>query len=218
MQASATTSVEVVTATTPKMPIFSGNHGDDWTIWEMKMSAHFMEKGLDACLDPDSDTRLPDKEIGPFDLAVEDEKNQKEAVDINKKAMCQFIQAFLTMSLLSKVNLQKKADKLFPSGRVWKLWAELQGQGDFNPDDSIAETKLELVLSKLKLVTKKNPQNLLEEIALCEVKYGVPVRDGSATFLPQRKEIRNCDHRNSNVQEERESYVHRKKTVWTESV
>ncbi len=51
------------------------------------------------------------------------------------------------MSLLSKVN--------FPSGRVWKLWAELQG--DFNPDDSIAETELELALGKLKLTNKKNP-------------------------------------------------------------
>ena len=41
------------------------------------------------------------------------------------------------------------------------------------PDDSIAETKLELVLSKLKLANKKNPQKLLEEIASCEVKYMV---------------------------------------------
>ncbi len=88
-------------------------------------------------------------------MAVEDEKNFKEAVDLNKKAMCQFIQAFLTMSLLRMVDLQKKADKLGPSGRAWKLWMELQG--DFNPDNSIAETKLELALSKLKLSNKKNP-------------------------------------------------------------
>jgi hypothetical protein len=135
-----------------------------------------MEKGLDTCLDPNFETRLPNKESGPFDMTVEDKKNQKEATDMNKKAMCQFIQAVATMSLLSKVNLQKKADKLFPSGRVWKLWAELQG--DFNPDDSIAETELELALSKLKQANKKNPQKLLEDIALCEVKYGVPVSDG----------------------------------------
>ena len=153
---SATSHVEVVTGTTSKTPVFSGNHGDDWTIWEMKFSAHLMEKGLDACLDPDFENRLPAKEIGPFNMTVEDKKNQKEAVDMNKKAMCQFIQAFSTMSLLSKVNLQKKADKHFPSGRVWKLWAELQG--DFNPANYIAETELELVLSKLKLVNKKNPQ------------------------------------------------------------
>jgi hypothetical protein len=80
------------------------------------------------------------------------------------------------MSLISNVNLQKKADKLFPSGRAWKLWLELQG--DFNPDDSIAETELELVLTKLKLTNKKNPRKLLEEIVSCEVKYGVPVSDG----------------------------------------
>ena len=140
------------------------------------MSVHLMEKGLDACLDPDFENRLPTKEIGPFDMTNDVEKNQKEAVDLNKKAMCQFIQAFSTMSLLSKVNLQKKADKLFPSGRAWKLWLELQG--DFNPDDSIAETELELALSKLKLTNKKNPRKLLEEIASCEVKYGVPVSDG----------------------------------------
>ena len=148
--------VEVVTGTTSKMPVFSGNHGNDWTIWEMRFSAHLMEKGLDTCLDPNFKTRLPNKESGPFDMTVEDEKNQKEAVDMNKKAMCHFIQAFATMSLLSKVNLQKKADKLFPSGRVWKLWAELQG--NFDLDDSIAETKLELALSKLKLANKKNPR------------------------------------------------------------
>ena len=75
------------------------------------MSMHLMENGLDAYLDPDFETRLPDKESGPFDLTIEDKKNQKKAVDMNKKAMCQFIQAFLMMSLLSKVNLQKKADK-----------------------------------------------------------------------------------------------------------
>jgi hypothetical protein len=44
--------VEVVTGTTSKMPVFSGNHGDDWTIWDMKFSAHLMEKGLNACLYP----------------------------------------------------------------------------------------------------------------------------------------------------------------------
>jgi len=77
-----TNNVEVVMGTTSKtpLPLFSRNHGDDWTIWEMKMSAHLMEKGLDACLDPDFETRLPKKESGPFDLTVEDKKNQKEAV------------------------------------------------------------------------------------------------------------------------------------------
>ena len=84
---SNTSNVEVVSGTTLKMPVFSGNHGDDWTIWEMKLSAHLMEKGLDACLDPNFETSLPNKESGPFNMTVEDKKNQKEAVDMNKKAM-----------------------------------------------------------------------------------------------------------------------------------
>jgi len=95
---STISNVEIVTGMTLKMPVFSGNHGDDWTIWEMKFLAHLMEKGLDACLDPTFETRLPTKEIGPFDMTNDVEKNQKEAVDLNKKAMCQFIQAFSTMS------------------------------------------------------------------------------------------------------------------------
>jgi len=119
-RASSTTTnnVEVVMGTTSKMPVFSGNHENDWTIWDMKFLAHPMEKGLDACMDPDFKNRLPTKEIGPFNMTNDDKKNQKESVDLNKKVMCQFIQAFPTMSLLSKVNLQKKADKLFPSGRA----------------------------------------------------------------------------------------------------
>jgi len=108
-------------------------------------------------------------------MTNDDKKNQKEAVDLNKKAMCQFIQVFSMMSLLSKVNTQNKADKLFLSGRAWKLWLELQG--DFNLDNSIAKTELELALSKLKLTNKRNPRKLFEEIASCEVKYGVPVGD-----------------------------------------
>ena len=103
-------------------------------------------------------------------MAEEDEKNFKEAVDMNKKAMCQFIQAFLKMSLLSKVLSEWKRMER-------KLWVELQG--DFNPDNSIAETKLKFVLSQLKLSNKKNPRKLMEEIASCEVtKYGVPVSHG----------------------------------------
>jgi hypothetical protein len=43
----------------------------------MKMTAHFMEKGLDSCLDPNFETRLPAKENGPFNLAVEDKRTSK---------------------------------------------------------------------------------------------------------------------------------------------
>ncbi len=50
-------------------------------------------------------------------------------------------------------------------------------QDEYYPDDSIAEAELELAMSKLRLNNKKNPQKLIEEIASCEVKYGVPVSD-----------------------------------------
>ncbi len=106
-------------ATTPSVgvvPTFSSKHGDDWTIWEMKMTAHLMDKGLNKGLDPDFKNRLPVKENGLFDLTTDEEKKFKEAVDTSKKVMGQFIQAFSTINLLNKVNLQKKADNPFPSG------------------------------------------------------------------------------------------------------
>ena len=111
----ATPSVEVVTTTSLKPPTLSGKHGDDWTMWEMKMTAHLMDKGLDKYLDSYFESRLPVKESGTFDLTTVNGKKFKEAVDLNKKVMGQFIQAFLTINLLNKVNLQKKADKQFPS-------------------------------------------------------------------------------------------------------
>jgi hypothetical protein len=122
----ATPSVEVVTTTSSKTPTFSGKHGDDWTMWEMNMTAHLMDKGLDKCLDPDFKNRLPRKDSGPFDLTTNDGKKSKESVDLNKKVIGQFIQAFSTINLLNKMNLQKKADKQFPSGKRWKLWKEMQ--------------------------------------------------------------------------------------------
>jgi hypothetical protein len=39
---------------------------------------------------------------------------------MNKKGMGQFIQAFLAINQLNKVNLQKQADKQFLSGKGWK--------------------------------------------------------------------------------------------------
>ena len=90
--ASATTSsVEVATTTNSKPPTFSGKHRDDWTIWEMKMIAHLMDKGLDECLEPDFNDRLRANERGPFELTTEEGKKSKEAVDLNKKVMGQFI-------------------------------------------------------------------------------------------------------------------------------
>ena len=75
------------------------------------MIAHLMDKGLDECLEPELENRLPANESRPFDLTTEEDKKFKEAVDLNKKVMGQFIQAFSTINLLNKVNLQQKTNK-----------------------------------------------------------------------------------------------------------
>ncbi len=138
-------------------------------MWEMKMTDHLMDKGLDVCLEQDFESKFPTKEIGPF------ENNEKKAVELNKKAMGQFIQAFSSISLLNKVNLERRADKNFPSGKAWKMWKEMKDE--YNPDDYIAEAELKLAMSKLKLTKKKNPRKIIEEIASCKVEFGIPVSD-----------------------------------------
>ena len=74
----STAAVEVVATTNTKAPVFSGKHGNDWTIWEMKMTAHLMDKGFNVCFQQDFESKL---ENGPF---VNDER---EVVEVNKKVI-----------------------------------------------------------------------------------------------------------------------------------
>ena len=55
--------VEVVATSNLKAPFFSGKHGDVWTNWEMKMTAHLMDKGLDTCLKLGFNNKLPQKRV-----------------------------------------------------------------------------------------------------------------------------------------------------------
>ncbi len=34
---------------------------------------------------------------------------------------------------MNKVNLERRADKNFPSGKAWKLWKEMKDE--YNPED-----------------------------------------------------------------------------------
>jgi hypothetical protein len=70
--------VEVAAMTSSKPLTLSGINGDDWTMWEMKMTAHLMDKGLNKCLNPDFKDRLPVRESGLFDLTTEEGKKFKE--------------------------------------------------------------------------------------------------------------------------------------------
>ncbi len=65
------------------------------------MTAHLMDKGLNICLDPDFENRLPVKEIGPFDLTTDDGKKFKEAVDLIKKCRHRFECIILQSVLLA---------------------------------------------------------------------------------------------------------------------
>ena len=75
--------------------------------------AHLMNKGLDACLEPGFNNKLPAKECSQRD------EDEKAPVELKKKTMCQIIQAFTNISLLNKVNLERKTSRDFPSRKAW---------------------------------------------------------------------------------------------------
>ena len=113
------------------------------------------------------------------------------------------------MNFLSKVNLQKKADNLFPSGKAWKLWMV---QGDFDPDDSITETELELALSKLKLAKKRIKKSLWKKLHRVRLNMiwspNQQLQENRTTDTSWWKEVQHCDHCNTDVQEKRRRYLH----------
>jgi hypothetical protein len=76
-------------------------------------------------------------------------------------------------------------------------------QEEYNQEDFIAEAELELAMSKLGLTSKKNPQKLIKEIALCKIKYGIPVSDSK-----KMAQLIDSDHCETNVQEGQRSHMH----------
>jgi hypothetical protein len=193
----ATTNVEVVTGTTSKPPVFSGNHGDDWTIWEMKMTAHLMEKGLDKCLDPNFEIRLPAKENGPFNMAVEEEKKFKEAVNLlmegiascdvkygvpisNGKKIVQLIRlgGKKHSTVITVMQMCKKSKGLTCTPKhivekMWKQWC-IKGGKEKGEEEDKEETTLAKVYDKTKEKAKGSRK----------------AKDGKS----KKKETRTCNH------------------------
>jgi len=165
--------VEVSNQNNSKPPQFNGKAGDTWLLWSMKFKADMVMKGLSEAFLPEFESKLPEKEAGPFD----DEDEQKKAIKMNQKAMMQLTLAFSNVSLLNKINCEQRRNKAnWPTGKAHKVMSVLFQE--YEPEDMMAEMEMELALQKLKLGPKKDPNSLNDEMASIECRYSIEMTNG----------------------------------------
>ena len=171
-----TEKIEVkVNAASLKPTTFDGKKGDKYIMWKMKLEADQGMKGLFEAFSPDFDKELTAKEKQTLDLSNEDEKKQSQAVKKNKKAMMQLALAFNSVALLNKINCEKRRDKDWPSGKAHRVMSALLKE--FGPEDTMAELEMEEALRRMKLTSKKDPRDLLNELAAIECRYSLELTD-----------------------------------------
>jgi hypothetical protein len=108
-----------------KPPQFNGKKGDNYIIWEMKSEADQVMKRLGKAIQPNCKQELPSDKKDKLDLTDEAKKKQHKAVKKNQKAMMQLALSFSNVSLLNKLNSEKKKDKTWLTGEVHQVMAAL---------------------------------------------------------------------------------------------
>jgi hypothetical protein len=96
-------------------------------------------------------------------------KDQKNAVKMNQKTMMQLALLFTQMLLMNKLNVKKRRDKDWPTGKAHRVMSALIRE--FEPEDTMAEMEMEQALAKMKLGPKKDPSKLLNKLASIECNY-----------------------------------------------
>jgi hypothetical protein len=139
-------------------------------MWKMKFEADMVMKGLYDAFQPEFAAEHPTKEKMEFYLMDKTEKKQHDAVVMNQKAMMQFALLFSTVPLLNKLNCEKSKDKTnWPSRKAYHVMSAIVKE--FKPEDTMAEMEMECTLAKLKLGSKKDPNELLDEFASIKCQY-----------------------------------------------
>jgi hypothetical protein len=90
---------------------------------------------------------------------------------MNQKAMMQMALSFTQVKLMNKLNIKKHRDKDCPTGKAHRVMPPLIRK--FEPEDTMAEMKMEQALAKMKLGPKKDPSKLLNKLASIECKYSL---------------------------------------------
>ncbi len=77
--------------------------------------------------------------------------------------------SFLNVLFLNKLNFKKKKDKKCPTGKAHHVMTAIIKE--YEPEDTMAKMEMERALSKTKLGSKKDPNDLLNKLASIECRY-----------------------------------------------
>jgi hypothetical protein len=106
-----TEKIEVLSSNNLKPPQFNGKKGDKYLMWKMRFEADQTMKGLYEAFQPDFESKLPSKEKEALNLEDKGRKKQHDTVMKNNKAMMQLVLLLTQVSLINKLNCEKRRDK-----------------------------------------------------------------------------------------------------------
>jgi hypothetical protein len=155
------TIVKVLNSNNLKPPQFNGKKGDNYIIWKMKFEVDQVMKGLYKAFQPNFEHELPSDKKTKLDLTDKAKKKQHKADKKNQKAMMQLALSFSNVSLLNKLNCEKKKDKKWPTGKAHHVMTAIIKE--YEPEDAMAKMEMDRALSKMKLGSKKYPNELLNK-------------------------------------------------------
>ncbi len=72
---------------------------------------------------------------------------------------------------MNKLNIEKRRDKDWPTGKAHRVMSTLIKE--FEPKDTMAKMEMEQALTKMNLVPKKDPNNLLNKLTSIKCKYSL---------------------------------------------
>ena len=109
---------------------------------------------------------------------------QKEAKEMNDRAMQALILASKNDIMMNHVKKGMKIDPNWPGGKAWQVYKELCVE--YQPDDDVADADLEEELMKIKFKSNENPKTIKEKMASLEVKYNLTILESKKRALVVR--------------------------------
>ena len=167
-----------------KPPLCNSKGGQDGVIFLMKFEAWGRTEDMGALFDTNLETTLPATEATGLDLNNDNEKKQDTTRKLNTLRMGTLALVMETPQMINITAPEHSPDMDWPSGKFPTVWAKIKEW--FGPDDDMAVMDKDDDLRKMKLHKKKNPKNILDDIAVVKVQYGCAFLDGKKASVVVR--------------------------------
>lgn len=148
---------------TIKVPVF--NKDTTFTVWWMRFKAYAALKKFLAAIQETAEDSLPMDEVTELVAGQDDAAIAAK----NRNAMAV---AALTLALPTGVlmmHVHKACDANWPGGLAWKVVKSLFKK--FRPKDTISKVELRMMLNKITMKEKDEPDKLFEQIGEVQQRY-----------------------------------------------